>query len=261
MYRIYQAVADRMEQLLLAQTTLKNNALVGTDRLIVNDTSNFGTDALQNDQPTFILMDANTTGKKIQGGFEGTEVINARDIYGDTIILKEPLKRAWNVSDSTIIKRAPNGVPVDKIILGDIEVAQKFPYISVIPISKNIEWKTLSSTNDNISIDFVVYLRDEDTQKALKKVLILTDAVEWILMSNLHIKPIGFRKAYEQTSVAMVKSIDYGTIQKGSEFLKAATLHWEASLHFWRGYLTAQGITEDLLYNYGTLRNFGPITE
>ena len=247
MWRIYQAMKDRMSQYLLAETTLTADASAGDISIQVSDTTDLGYQGMNNSYPTVLFMDNNTTGQRISGGFEGTEEIDIDLIYGNNIQFKTPLQNDWLISNTAKIKRAPAGVPVDSVIVGDVAVIPKFSTVCVVPTDKSIDWWTLSGTRDTVNIDFMVYVTDDDTESATIYLLKLADVVEWILMSNLHIQPEGYTKDREVTSKAMVTRVQYSTIAKGSEFLKAATLTWNAELFFWRGYLTSQGALESPL--------------
>ena len=260
MYRIYRGIKDRVENFVTAESFLSANAGAGSIRLEVQDASYFGQEAINNSFPTLLLMDSATTGKKIQGGFEGTELVYIKNIYNNIIELQAPLVRNWNVSSQSKVKRALAGIPIGKVLMGEIAVATKFPYISVNPVRKNISWRTLSGTMDKVSIDFIVYIKDDDTESATELILKASDCLEWILMSNLHIKPLGFTKPYEVTSMAMVTGVNYGTIQKGSEFLKAATLTWEADIYYFRSYLTSQGYIDSMNSGFSSQSNMGPLT-
>jgi len=258
MYRLYRGVKERLSNLVSAKSFLTEDAHIGDSTIKVQDATYFGIEAMNNSFPTLLLMDNSSTGKKIAGGFQGTELVYLKNIYDNTIELQSPLTRDWLVSKTSEVRRAMAGIPIEKIILGEIAVANKFPYISVIPMRKGIEWRTLSGTMDKVVIDFIVYVKGEGTEESFEMVMKVADCIEWILMSNLHIQPYGMSGNYQKTSMAMVTSVNYGTIQKGSEFLKAATLTWEADLYFWRGYLTSQGISESELYGYSN-ENFGPL--
>jgi hypothetical protein len=100
---------------------------------------------------------------------------------------------------------------------------------------------------DTMSIDFMIYVDGADTDRATEDMLKITDVVEYILMTNLHIPPTGATKDYQVTSHAKINTIDYGTVQKGSQFIKASRITWDADMYLWRGYLTAQGELESPL--------------
>ena len=244
MWRIYQAMKNRMSQYLLAESTLISNSSVGSNIITLSSTDDFEAEGINNEYPQCILVDNNTTGRQIAGGVEGAEVVELDIVYGNNIQLKAPLQNDWLVSNNARLKRAPNGVPIDDVIIGDLAVIPKFPVVCLLPISKAISWKTFSGTVEKINIDFMVYAVDDDTENATISVLKTTDVVEWILMSNLHIQPVGYTNSYEVTSQAIVSNIDFGVIAKGSTFLKAAKLTWTADMYFWRGYLTNQGVSE-----------------
>lgn len=269
MYRIYKAMATRFENFFLTQAILEQDALAGSTEIVINDTSPFTKQAINNSFPEIFLLDSNSSFKLTPTGREGAEIVRVKEIIDDKkIILQQPLTRDFLVSNKAYARRAiisraggTSGDLIDKVYIGDVEVIKKFGAISIIPSNKTINWRTLSSTIDKVSIDFVVYVKQGDTEKATESVLILADIVEWILMSNLHIQPIGYKNPWERTNIARVTNVQYGTIAKGSEFLKAATLTWEADMHFFRGYLTQQGRDDSINYGYGNLENLGPLPQ
>lgn len=260
-------MANRFENFFLTKSFLEQDALTGATEIIVNDTSPFTKQAMNNSFPEIFLMDDDTTFKATATGRAGAELVRVSEVVDDKkIILQEPLTRDFLASKNSFARRAiisraggTSGEVVNKIFIGDVEVIDKFGAISIIPSTKTIDWRTLSSTRDKVVIDFVVYVRKSDTEKATEAVLILADVVEWILMSNLHIQPLGYKNRWERTNIARVTNVQYGTIAKGSEFLKAATLTWEADLHFFRGYLTQQGVDDSRNFGYGNVDNLGPL--
>lgn len=267
MYRLYQSMVDRMENFFLTKPLLTEDAHIGDTEITVDDASPFTKEGINNSFPEIFLMDTDTTFKPISNGREGASLVRIESVDSDTkITLQSPLTRDWLVSKGSFARRAivgsagdTSGEVVGKIVLGEVEVIDKFCAIAIIPSSKTINWKTLSSTMDKITINFIVYTKKGDNDRAAKSVLILADIVEWILMSNLHIYPVGYFNNNQRTNIARVTDINYGTIQKGSTYLKAATLTWQADMHFFRGYLTAQGRAEGVNFGYGNLSNFGPL--
>lgn len=244
MYRIYQAIKNRMSDFLLAQATLTATCPSGQSHIDVDDASNFTSEAINNSFPTVILMDNSTSGKKTSSGYKGAELIDVERTETNRIYFQLPTSRDWEIGDSAVVRRAPGGVPFRNVFIGDRRVIKAFPALCVIPINKTIEWHTLSGTMDRVNVDFIVYVRDTDTEEAEIELLKVCDAIEWILMSNLHVQPYGYYKEREKASVSKVNTIDYGVVNKGSEFLKAARLSWSADLYFWRGYLTRQGMMD-----------------
>jgi len=243
-YRIYQAIKNRMSDFLMAQANLTVSCSAGQNYIDVDDATNFTTEAINNSFPTVILMDNSTSGKKTSTGYKGAELIDVEKVETNRIYFQTSTSRAWELGSSAVVRRAPGGVPFRNVFIGDRRVIKAFPALCVIPINKTIEWHTLSGTMDKVNVDFLVYVRDTDTEEAEIELLKVCDAIEWILMSNLHIQPYGYNKDREKASVSKVNTIDYGIVNKGSEFLKAARLSWSADLYFWRGYLTRQGIVE-----------------
>lgn len=245
MYRIYKAVQERMETFLMAESNLTINASTGTNEVTVEDSSLFNYEALNSYYGTVMLKDDDTTGEiGLNGEPEGVEFIKIDNVSGDRIIFQSNLQRSWTTAKNAKIVRAPNEVIVQDVIIGDVRVETSYPAVCVIPVSKQIEWWTLSGTHDAVSIDFIVYSKDTDTEKGVESMLKLTDVVEHILMSNLHINVKDCEYKFEATSRAIVSNIDYATIQKGSEFLQASRLSWKGDMYFWRLFVTAQSVID-----------------
>jgi hypothetical protein len=248
MYHIFKAVKNRLEDLLMAEAFLSEDSLTGTSRIKLTNTSNFNWQNFNKKYPEIIMQD-NTpacTGRVISGGYEGMPSYNVQSINNSSneIVVNSTFEKDWTVANQSKIRKAPSGILVKDIRIGDLQVVQVFPTICVVPTSKRIEWKTLSGTKDNIGIEFIIYVEGADTERSTEDMMKITDMVEYILMTNLHISPVGADKDYQVTSHAMINSIDYGVVQKGSQFLKASRISWEADMYLWRGYLTAQGELE-----------------
>ncbi len=241
MYSLYRSIKDRMERYLRASTLLTQNAAAGSQILHVEDAKYFGFEGLNKYCPHIILMDSRTTGERTEdGGYSGAELIKVEnvDISGNTIYLQTPLKNDWLLSRTAEIARAPGEVIVNDVVIGDLQVVQKFPTVCVNPTSKSMQWYTMpGSTNEKCNIEFLVYVAGGGTEQATTDLLKLTDAVEWILMSNLHIQVSEEISQYAVTSAALVDNISYGVIQKGSEFLKASKLSWTGNVTMLRDYL------------------------
>ncbi len=248
MYHLFKAVKDRLENLLMAEENLSEDALTGTNLIKVSSTKYFNWQNFNNKYPEIVLQDgtAGCSGRPIAGGYEGMPQydISSIDQVNKEITLKSNVEKDWTVSNGAKIRKAPSGILVRDIRIGDLAVVNVFPTICVVPTSKRIEWKTLSGTMDSMSLDFIIYVDGADTDRATEDMLKITDVVEYILMTNLHIKPEGATQDYQVTSHAIINSIDYGVVQKGSQFIKASRITWEADMYLWRGYLTAQGALE-----------------
>jgi hypothetical protein len=243
MFYLLEAMQQRLEFFFSTQSILVEDALAGDKVVTVDTVEQFGAEGLRKDFKNCLLWDSTTTGKLIPGGFEGADNNIIKDVAADKIFLKNPLTRDFLTSNDAIITRAPAGIKVEKIVLGDVRVNAAYPMISIIPRSKSIDFTTLSGSTDSVKVDFTVYVKDDDTQDAMGRMMKLADSLEWVLMTNQHIYPTNSQYNFETTSKAHVKSVNYGTIEKGSEFIKAATLSWEADMYFWRNYFSAQNST------------------
>jgi hypothetical protein len=243
MYRLYLAVKDRIEKYLTARSSLVANASAGDDHVFVANGTYFDFEGLYSKIPYVILSDANSTGERIDGGFRGMELIKVDNVNYNNgeIKFKTNLQNSWTTANSAYVQRAPGEVPVNNVVIGDIEVVKQFPCICIVPVNKTMDWFTMpGGTRETITIDFMIYITDENSEESTLDMLRLTDVVEWILMSNLHIQVADADTIYEVTSVALAKNIDYGVIQKGSTFLKSSKITWVADLYVMRDYLAGR---------------------
>lgn len=240
MYNLYKAIHHRMQKFLTAETTLTSDASAGSSTLNVTDATLFDYEGLNDNVPTIMLMDNDTSGKKSGSGFQGAELIDVDSVDTDTntITTQTNLSSSWLASNGALIRRAPGSQVVKEVIIGDLAVVKKFPTVCVVPTNETIDWFTMpGGTIENITIDFMIYTAGGDTETATEEMLKLTKVVKWILMSNLHIQVSGTDSVYSVTSKAIVSNIDYGYIQKGSELLKSSKLTWNGDLYVLREYL------------------------
>lgn len=244
MYHIYNRVKERMGELLMAETNISQNVNSGSKIINVEDGTYFNYEGINERYPEIAILDKNSTARRIGSGYEGVDIHNLTNAYEDTLEIEDGVSQNWTTDNDARVIRAPAGEMVRQVKIGDLAVIKNFPTLCIIPDSKNISWYTLSGTMETITIDFLLYAMAGDTEQATEVQMKLADVIEYILMSNLHIAPTGSTKAYQVTSRAMCKRVKYGTIEKGSQFIKAATLTWEADMYIWRGYLTSQGAFE-----------------
>jgi len=240
MYGLYKTVRDRLKRYLMASESLTADSLIGTNTVTVADSDSFEFQGLTDDYPTVILMDNETTGQRIEEGYAGAELINVSSVDGPTITFDSNLTDDWLLSKSSTITRAAGGVPVRQVVIGDLEVINVFPTVCVVPMNKTRDWYILSGTWEVMSIDFMIYVEHGGTELATIDLLKVTDVVEWILMSNLHLAPQGSSDLTNITSRAIVSNVDYGVVQKGSAFLKAAKVTWTGEVCITREYLHGQ---------------------
>ena len=239
MYRLYSTVKERMSRYLMATANLTADAHIGDKFIVVdNNVTDFSFEAMNDKFPEIQLSDDDATGERIADGFNGCKIIDIilADINTKIITLVQPLTRNWLVSKHAMIQRAPGGVPVKQVKIGDFKVVSDFPAVCISPVSKSQDWTALQITKETMTIDFLAYVARGDTEQGSIDILKLCDAVEWILWSNLHLKLEGEIEQFNVTSMAMVKNTDYGTVSKGSAILKAAKISWEGEVHFARDY-------------------------
>lgn len=263
MFSMMQSLKNRILYFFCTESVLVEDAFAGDDVLIVDNVTQFDSPAIRRCLNTILLEDGNTTGRKrpfnvetnqnlIDAGevdrtyFSGTETAQILDIVNGSgnltkrIKLEAPLQRDWLVSDNAKLTRAPNGWKIQNIYLGDIRVNLKYPAIVIIPDSKSIDWTTMSGTTDTITTELMVYIKDDDTEEATEALMKVTDALEWVLMTELHLTPTDAIYVHEKSSRSYVRNVQYSTIRKGDEFIKASTMTWEADLYFWRSLISAQ---------------------
>jgi len=244
MYNIYKAIHHRMEKFLMASSSLSADASAGAFSLQVEDASYFGFEGLIPKIPYVAIMDDNTTGlPTADAGFEGVELIQVSRVDTDTntIFFETALENNWTTADNALIQRAPGETIIRKVVIGDLAVINDFPAVCVVPTNESLDWWTMpGGTKETVSIDFMVYVSEGDTETATEDLLKVTSVIKWILMSNLHIQVKGASSVYGVTSKAIVSNIDYGVIQKGSEFLKAGKLTWTGELYVLRDYMYQQ---------------------
>jgi len=241
MYKLYKAIKDRMERYLRASTILTDDASAGDLTISVEDARYFGFDGLNRHVPYVILMDSNTTAERLEdGSFYGGELIKVEtvDISANTITFQTPLQEDWLVSNAAWVSRAPGEVVVNDVVIGDLAVVQKFPTVCVNPTNKKMQWYTMpGGTKETCNIEFIIYVEGGGTEQASIDMLKLSEAVEWILMSNLHIQVADETSEFAVVSASLVGDTNYGLIQKGSEFLKSAKLSWSGDIIMVRDYL------------------------
>jgi len=227
----------------MGNANLSVDASSGQKLAYVDNVTDFGFDGLNKEFAHVLIMDDDTTGRPIEGGIEGAELIeiDSVDIPTNLITFKTNLENSWTTAKNTTIVRAPGGIPVKTVRMGDVRVVKQFPAVTVIPRNKNIEWVLMpGGTKETMNIDFMVYTRSQGGETTIEDNIKLTDVVEWILMSNLHIHPYEHTDPNEVTSKAGVGSIEYGVIQKGSEFINSARVSWSGDIYYIREYLFRQ---------------------
>jgi len=253
-YFLTQAMIDRLRCFFMAESHFTQTALAGDDEVKVDTTEHFGIQALRKDFKDCLIWDNTTKGRLISTGYEGADANIIKGVSNNKIFLENPLTRDFLLTNEPIVIRAPGGTRIRSITLGDIRVELKYPAIIIEPKGKTIEFTTFSGTTETVTIDFIVYVKDDKTQDSTRTLLKVVDTLEFILMTNLHIAPANSTYAFEVTSKAHVKTIDYGVIAKGSEFVKAARLSWQADMYFWRSYFSAQNSSlSDVSLDFGTL--------
>lgn len=246
MYYILDAMRERLNCFFAARSNFTATGNMGDTFVNVDFTDQFTVEGLREDFKNVIIMDGTTTGRLIPGGREGADANTVNTITKQKIFFDKPLTRDFLLSDNPVVIRAPAGEVVQSVILGDVRVRLSYPAIIIAPRTKTIDFNTFSGTEEKVTIDFIIYVKDDDTQDSTERLLKISDSLEHVLMTNLHIAPTNARYNFEVTSKAHVRSINYGTIEKGSEFVKAANLSWEADMYVWRSYFSRQNLIDQI---------------
>lgn len=233
MYKIYTTVKERLQRYLMAESFIKEDLMAGSTVVKIDGVAmDFTSESLNDITPHLLLMDSDSTGERTQEGFNGCELLTVKNIGSDgTLTLSSPVERNWLVSNGSLVRRAPGGVAVINVVIGDLKVVSKFPTICVVPADKNIDWAALALTKDSVNINIIAYIESGNTEMGTIDALKLTDVIEWIMMSNLHLKVEGGFEPWQLTSNAGIKNVDYGVIQKGNEFLKACKMTWFGEIY------------------------------
>ena len=241
MARFYRSVKNRLERYLMHRQDITSNSASGTKEVYVNNAGNFGFQSLINDYPYIILMDNNTTGEVTEDGFEGAEIVKVKNINESEgiIYLQDNLENDWTVDNETYVTRCPAQMPIRQVIIGDLSVINIFPTVCIVPTTESIEWAFLHGSKETISIDFIIYVERGDTEFGTLSLMDLTAVIKWILMSNLKIRSDD-KNPFSVLSHSKINTIDYGTISKGSEFVKASKISWEGEYYVDRKYLFDQ---------------------
>lgn len=244
MYELFEAITNRVRDLSMANSVLTENAYAGDDRVTVASATHFSYEAMNRSFPEILLQDRLSTGRRIGGNYENAQILRVKQVAGNTLIFDSVLQRDYLVSNQAKVKSAPFGIVINQVKIGDIEVLANIPAVCVIPVTKRNSWAYMVGTEENLTMNVICYSEGGDTEEATKVNMKLTDVVEHILMSKLHIMPTNATKTWQSTSRALVSDINYGDITKGSTTFKASRMTFTTDSYIWRGYLTAQGAVE-----------------
>ena len=168
MLGVLKSLRDTIIRFALASVPLSQNAVVGTKILKVPFSRKF---------------------------FEGETIVIRNATYGEikvidkivdevTISITENLEQTWNVSDGSIVEKAPGGQYVKRIYLGDPDAIPDFPAITIVADNRDEEWWTINSTTAKWNCTISCVFEDDGMENSYENMLLLTKSVESSLWAN-----------------------------------------------------------------------------
>lgn len=237
------ALKKRIERFMLADSATTAAASVG-DNTIQIDT----TDAM-----FFDVVRHYKSRPKIGIYIEDTQILTLHkieDVDRETGTLTISPNLVDNVPAGSAVERWPGQERFYRVYIGDVEVIQDLPAIVISPMNMQREWVTLpTGTDEMFNIDISVYVKDDGHEESTLTLLSAAQELDDLLMADLHLRiPVIPESPADRVYNSLVKQIDYGYIQKGTAFIKAAQLHWFATEYMLR--LVATKHTKFDMFNY-----------
>jgi len=142
------------------------------------------------------------------------------------INLETPLQVA--VPAGSLVRRAPGYATIKQVLQGDVAVLNAFPSIIIAPQEMDREWITLpTGASETFNFNIIVYVKDEDGEKAMMTLMSATGELDDLLISDLHLRiPTEPGKQPGLLYDSRVTRINYGFVQKEATMLKAANITW-----------------------------------
>lgn len=158
-----------------------------------------------------------------------------------------------NVPAGSAVERWPGQERFYRVYIGDVEVIYDLPAIVISPMSMKREWVTLPTGADEMfNIDISIYVKDDGNEESTLTLLSAAQELDDLLMADLHLRiPTNLESPSDRVYNSLVSQIDYGYIQKGTAFIKAAQLHWFATEYVIRLVATAHSRFSQFHYHPG----------
>ena len=237
------SLRDRIQNFLSYKTKIIEEYTIGTTitQIKVNDVSNFNVGfAMRNFPQATIYI---PYGGAVSLNYKKIKIkIKEVDTTNNILILPEPLTLEYTIPIDSYIKRTPNWIEVKGYYLGDPTSipSTKLPAICVVPVSKDIEWYTLTGTKEKESFNILVHtLADNQDHSELTMTRITEDVVE-LLNADLHLQIVGRdREGYNKVFNSLVTNISYAFSNKG-QFCRTAQISWFGEEYWSRMYVVNQ---------------------
>ena len=223
------ALKKRIERFMLADSATTEAASVGDTTIKINTT----------DAMFFDIVKQYKSRPKIGIYIEDSSIMTLHkvedvDRSDGTLTISPAL--VDNVPSGSAVERWPGQERFYRVYIGDVQVIHDLPAIVISPMNMKREWVTLPTGSDEMfNIDISVYVKDDGQEESTLTLLSAAQELDDLLMADLHMR-IGVTPESPADRVynSMVTQVDYGYIQKGTAFIKAAQLHWFASEYMLR---------------------------
>lgn len=111
----------------------------------------------------------------------------------NTMRLTAPLRFDWLISETaTAIKTIKNQF-VQAIYIGEPDVIQKFPAITVNGTTRASEWYTIRVTKERFNIEIGVFVQDAMHEDGYRFLLKMTDLIQYALKRNIYPMPNDYQ--------------------------------------------------------------------
>ena len=115
----------------------------------------------------------------VLAGSENTSAI------ANTIVLSTPILNDWTMAENTVLIKTIEEQFVQGIYIGEPDVIQRYPAITVNGISKSSEWFTLETTKERYEVEIGVYVQASTHEKGYRFLLNMADEIQSGLKRNI----------------------------------------------------------------------------
>lgn len=163
-----------------------------------------------------------------------------------------------DIASGSVVERLPGQERINRVFIGDIETIYEFPAIVIAPMNLEREWMTLpTGSNETLNITVSLYLQDDGNEETTLALLSATQELDDLLMADLHLRHAVLPESpADRVYNSMVRSINYGYIQKGTFAIKASQLNWFANQYLIR--IVARDTQDFDMFRYSPGEMFGP---
>jgi len=229
MIDIVLALKKRIERFMLASSATTEDASVGSNQIKIDIV----------DAMFFDIVKQYKSRPKIGIYIENTNILTLHkvehvDRATGTLTISPNL--VDNVPSGSFVERWPGQERFNRVYIGDVEVIYDLPAIVIAPMNMQREWVTLpTGADEKFNIDISIYVQDDGNEESTLTLLSAAQELDDLLMADLHIRiPVLPESPADHVYNSLVTQVDYGYIQKGTAFIKAAQLHWFATEYMLR---------------------------